>query len=153
MAVSSEELLHLLSQCKLCRIGYTDGEGSAIVPMSFGYCLEDGKLQLYFHSRQEGRKTRAFRENPRVCFEMEGECRLTTRGSDTLACNYSYCYVSAMGEGTVTFLEGREQKRQGLELLTEHQCGRRLPIAAEKMDCVAVFKLTVEKLSVKHHGK
>lgn len=147
------ELEQVLSACKVCRVGFLDGEGMAIVPMNFGYEFTPDRLVLYFHSGPDGRKIRAFRESPTVCFEMDGDARLVVYGSGESACDYGFAYCSAMGTGRISLVEDGEEKRRGLELLTLHQSGRRLPINDRNFGRTAVMKLAVESVTTKRHGK
>lgn len=149
---NQEALEEVLSACKVCRVGFSDGEGMAIVPMNFGYEFTPDHLALYFHSGPDGRKIRAFGNNPNVCFEMDGQHRLVNHGSGEIACSYSYAFCSAMGTGRISFVEDPEEKRMGLELLTRHQCGREIPVQTGNLSRVAVLKLTVETVSIRRHG-
>ena len=52
-----EELKEVLETCKVLRLGMTDKEGMFIVPVNFGYELEEEnkELKLYIDSAGEGR--------------------------------------------------------------------------------------------------
>lgn len=143
----------IAAHCKVCRLGLSDEQGMMIVPMNFGYEIRDDKLLLYFHSRMEGRKIRALRENPGVCFEMDCGGDLAVYDGGTKACDYGTNFVSAMGTGTVAFLEEPEEKRNALALLACHQTGRRLPVPDRALSGVAVFRLDVQSLSLRRHRK
>ena len=66
-----EDFLSVLNTCKICRIGTADDAGMMIVPMNFGYEVSGEDVMLYFHTGLEGRKLRALRKDPRVCFEVD----------------------------------------------------------------------------------
>lgn len=65
----TNELIQIIDQCKVCRIGMQDNAGLYIVPMNFGYTYENNQLVLFFHSAKEGRKIQALKENSVVCFD------------------------------------------------------------------------------------
>lgn len=44
------ELMQIIDQCKVCRIGMQDKDELYIVPMNFGYTYEVNQLELFFHS-------------------------------------------------------------------------------------------------------
>ena len=44
-----EDLLAMISQCKVCRLGLWDGEEVYVVPLNFGYEERAGALHLFFH--------------------------------------------------------------------------------------------------------
>ena len=41
-----------------------------VIPLNFGYKIEDNSLVLFFHSAREGRKIDILKEYNAVCFEM-----------------------------------------------------------------------------------
>ena len=54
--VKSEEIAEVLDSCKVCRLGVQDEDGVYIVPLNYGYVMENGVLTLYFHGAKEGKK-------------------------------------------------------------------------------------------------
>lgn len=136
--------MEILAQCKVCRVGTSDESGMMIVPMNYGYEVEDGCVRLYFHTGMDGRKIRAFRASPSVCFEIDGRGELITHGCGEKACDYSYAIFSAMGTGNIEFLEDPQQKQRALEVITLHQSGKSLPVPLEKTARVTVLCLTVQ---------
>ena len=54
-----EEIESILRRCRVCRIAMQDEEGLYILPLSYGYEMDNGCLTLYFHGAKEGRKIRA----------------------------------------------------------------------------------------------
>lgn len=54
----------ILDRCQICRLALWDEEGPYIVPMSYGYRMDEGGLKLYFHCAGEGRKLDALRRDP-----------------------------------------------------------------------------------------
>ena len=71
-----KEIREVLDSCKVCRLGIADEGGAYIVPLNYGYRLEDGVLTLYFHGAKEGKKLDLIRKNPEVGFEMDGRHEL-----------------------------------------------------------------------------
>ena len=83
-----------------------------VVPMNYGYTMEEGKLTLYLHGATQGRKIEVMRNNPKVFFEME--CDVLAFDGNA-ACQYGTSYASIMGEGRAEILEDTEEdvyKRQ-----------------------------------------
>ena len=70
-----KELRKILQECQVMRLGTMDEEGMMVVPVNFGFELDEEtrKLRLFFHSAREGRKADAFARNPIVAVEMD--CR------------------------------------------------------------------------------
>ena len=118
----TEDLRHILESCKVVRVGAVDEEGMFIVPVNFGYLLEETQegsqnLKLYFHGAASGRKADTFSCSPEVAFEMDGSHALI-RGD--YACSYSYAYESIMGNGRIRVVEDHEEKIYGLSLIMKH---------------------------------
>jgi nitroimidazol reductase NimA-like FMN-containing flavoprotein (pyridoxamine 5'-phosphate oxidase superfamily) len=154
------EKLGIIARCKVCRLAMIDGgPGSAgavgetepyLVPLNFGYEYTGDLLLLYFHSALEGRKIDILKRGGPVCFEMDGGHRLI---ENPRGCSYSFAYESVMGKGAVEFIEDREEKIRGLNLLLRHQSGldRDFPIDEGALEKTAVFRLRAEAWGAKKH--
>ncbi|MDR3172846.1 MAG: pyridoxamine 5'-phosphate oxidase family protein [Treponema sp.] len=116
-----DEKLRVINKCKVLRLGMAEDNRPYVIPLNFGYIYEDNTLSLYFHSAREGKKIGILKNNPQVCFEMDGEHRLIEQDS---ACGYAYAYESIIGFGLLEFLEKPEDKIYGLRALMKHQTGR-----------------------------
>ena len=120
--LNKEVLRDLIDGCKVVRIGAADEEGMFIVPVNYGYELqekEDGThdWKLYFHSAGQGRKAEAFAKEPVAALELDREGGVI-RGDYT--CSYSFAYQSIMGTGKIRKLESESEKRYGFEKIMEH---------------------------------
>ena len=71
------QIEEILKQCKTCHVAMVDNEKPYVVPLSYGYqILEDGTLELVFHSAKDGKKINILKKNPNVCFEISMEVRI-----------------------------------------------------------------------------
>ena len=61
------EILAIMNEALVCRLGFSDEGTPYVVPMNFGL----GENCLYLHCAREGRKLDILRKNDRVCFEMD----------------------------------------------------------------------------------
>ena len=66
-----EEIIGILDSAKIVHVGMIDGDMPYVVPMNYGYTLEDGKLTLYLHGAKSGRKLDILRANPKVFVEID----------------------------------------------------------------------------------
>ena len=82
---------------------------------------EDG-LKLDFHGGVKGKRIGALRADRGVCLEVGCEEGLTGEGE--LACRYSYAFSSIVGYGKVEFAKDNDEKRQGFDVIMQHQTGR-----------------------------
>lgn len=64
--LTDEQMVELLQQSALGRLGCTNGESTYIVPLNYIY--HQGALIMHSHP---GTKIQMMRQNPRVCFEVE----------------------------------------------------------------------------------
>ena len=64
------QILHILDTAKILHLGLCADNVPYVVPMNYGYTMEQGKLTLYLHSAVRGKKLEILRENPTVFFEM-----------------------------------------------------------------------------------
>ena len=51
-----QEIRGILDRAKIVHIGMVDGGRPYVVPMNYGYTMEDGQLTLYLHGANRGRK-------------------------------------------------------------------------------------------------
>ena len=68
---NQKEIQDILDQSKVLHLGLVDNGMPYIVPMNYGYTMEEGKLTLYVHGAATGYKLDVIRSNPTCCFEME----------------------------------------------------------------------------------
>ena len=141
-----EEIRGILERCKVCRLAMLDEAGLYIVPLSFGYAFEDGRLTLYFHSAQEGRKIAALAASPQVAFEMDGGHELI-RGS--VPCAFSTNYESITGTGRAVFCETDAEKIAGLRSIMVHQAGQDFSFTGQMAENVAVFRVEADTYTAK----
>lgn len=115
------EIRKVIDTCKVCRMGLIDDEGVYIVPVNYGYELEDGNLILYFHGAKEGKKLELLHKNPKIGIEMDCGHNLV---EGKMPCQYSYNYASMIGKGTARITEDPEEKIKALELIMKQQTGK-----------------------------
>lgn len=144
----TKDLLQIIDQCKVCRIGMKDELGLYIVPLNFGYTYEDKQLVLFFHSAKQGRKIDCLKASGDVCFEMDCEHSLITADSP---CNYGFYFKSVVGNGKAEFIDDPEEKKSALSALMMHQTGQDFSFDDEMASAVTVFKIIVTSFTGKDH--
>ncbi|MBO5858960.1 MAG: pyridoxamine 5'-phosphate oxidase family protein, partial [Clostridia bacterium] len=118
-----------------------------VVPMNYGYTLENGKLTLWLHGAKRGRKLDVMRANPKVFFEME--CGITPFEGE-IACKYGITYASVMGKGIVEIVEDIETKKSALSFLMKTQTGKDFEFEDKMADVVSVIRIDVSEFTAKH---
>ncbi len=115
---SLEEIEEIIRSCKICHIAMTHDGEPYLVPMSYGYEINGGRLTLYLHSAREGKKLDILRQNNRVCFEISREGGLVYSNSP---CGCGVLYASVIGDGEVVFINDGDEKCEALAKLYKHQ--------------------------------
>ena len=143
-----EQIRALLEESKVVHLGIGAEGAPYVVPLNYGYDLgPDGKLTLYLHSAPQGRKLDLLRREARVGFAVSA-LLATVRGE--VPCAWSARYRSLIGTGTVTFLEGAEEKREALQTLLRHMgFPGRAEMPEASLRGVAVLRLDVDAYTCK----
>lgn len=138
------KIVELLDKCQVLRLGLYAVDYPYIVPLSFGWEVNDGKLNIYFHCAKEGKKIDLISKCNRVCVEADilNGYRATER-------SVTADYESVIGFGTVKEVVGSEAVH-GIKLLLEH-CGidGYSPEDCVLMGIVAVYKITIDSITGK----
>ncbi len=140
------EIKEILDKSMIVHIGMIDGDEPYVVPMNYGYTLEDGVLCLYLHGATMGRKTELMKKNPKVFFEME--CDITPF-EGKVACQYGTAYASVMGLGRAEILEDIEEQKAGLSQFMKTQTGKDFVFEDRMMTMVNVIKITATEFTAK----
>ena len=132
------EIKNILNQCKTAHVAMIDKGMPYVVPLSYGYELENEQLTLYFHSAKEGRKIDILKENNQVCFDIS--CEGEPLFAET-PCNSGYYFSSIIGNGQVEFIENVEEKCKALRVMFYQQSGQEVLFTEEQAGTVCVFKI------------
>lgn len=147
LITDEETVTKILDKAKVLHLGLVDGDEPYVVPMNYGYTMENGKLTLWLHGATQGRKLDVMRANPKVFFSME--CDLIPFEGD-VACKYGLGYSSLMGKGTAEIVEDVEIKKQALTFLMKTQTGKDFEFNDKLVSVVAVIKIDVAEYTAKH---
>ena len=146
--VTDEAMIqHILDTAKVLRLGLAVNNEPYVVPMNYGYVMENGTLTLYLHSAMRGKKLDMLRANPKVFFEMD--CDHIPFDGD-VACKYGLSYSSIMGRGEACILEDVAEKQKALSLLMKTQTGMDFSFAEKMVSVVAVVRIDVAEFTAKH---
>ena len=137
----------ILDTAKVLHLGLAVDNEPYVVPMNYGYCLEEGRLTLYLHSAVRGKKLDMVRANPRVFFELDCD-RMPFEGK--VPCQYGLVYSSIMGRGTASIVEDVEEKKQAMSLLMKTQTGKDFSFEDRLVSIVSVIRIDVTEYTAKH---
>lgn len=142
-----DAIIEILDKCKIVHVGLVDGDEPYVVPLNYGYTMEDGKLILYLHGNTVGRKIDLMRRNPKVFIEMNCDVQPF---DGKMACQYGTSYSSLMGRGTAEILEDVEEKKKGLSVFMKTQTGKKFEFNDKMVSIVSVMKIDVFEYTAKH---
>ena len=142
-----EQIRHILDTGKVLHLGLSVNDEPYVVPMNYGYTMEEGRLTLYLHSAVQGRKLDMMRANPKVFFDID--CDLMPF-EGRVPCQYGLVYSSIMGRGTATMVEDVEEKKQAMSLLMKTQTGKDFTFEDRLVSIVAVVRIDVAEYTAKH---
>ena len=137
----------ILGKAQILHLAMIDGDRPYVVPLHYGYTMENGVLTLYLHSAKEGRKLDVLGKNDRVAFVLETDVSPISGGE--IPCKYGSAYASVMGEGRATLLTDPKEKAAGLRIHMRAQTGRDFIITEAMTESVAVLRVDVETYSAK----
>ena len=123
--LGDENIAKIIEQCTTCHVAMVDDTNANmpyVIPLSFGYSLNNGVLELYFHCAHVGKKLDCIRKNPNIAFSMCVENRIEIH--EDVYCKSGRFYASVVGQGKAEIVENVAEKCRGLSLLMERQAAR-----------------------------
>ena len=142
-----DQIVHILDTGKVLHLGLAVNNEPYVVPMNYGYTLEEGKLILYLHSAVRGKKLDMVQANPKVFFSIDCD-RMPFEGR--VPCQYGLVYSSIMGRGKAVLVEDVEEKKQAMSILMKTQTGKDFSFEDRLVSIVAVIRIDVEEYTAKH---
>lgn len=142
-----DEIMDILDKCKIVHVGLVDGDKPYVVPLNYGYTMENGNLTIYLHGGTEGYKLDLMRANPNVFIEMNCD---VTAFDGKLPCQYGTSYSSLMGSGTAQIVEDAEEKKKALSVIMKTQTGKDFEFTDKMVGIVSVMKLNIAEYTAKH---
>ena len=141
------EIIAILDTAKVLRLGLAVDNEPYVVPMNYGYAMEDGKLTLYLHSAQQGKKLDMLRANQKIFFELDCDWK-SFEGEKP--CQYGLSYSSVMGRGEAVLVEDVEEKMKAMTVLMKTQTGKDFTFEEKLGSIVAVVRIDVSEYTAKH---
>jgi nitroimidazol reductase NimA-like FMN-containing flavoprotein (pyridoxamine 5'-phosphate oxidase superfamily) len=135
---NTQEINHIIKKCKVCHLAMVDKGLPYVVPLNFGYMIDENSMTLFFHSAKTGRKLDILNDNNAVCFEMACEGKL---GYVENPCNSGYYFESVHGFGHVEFIEDINEKCDALTLLMKHQSNQNFVFTEKQANNICVYKV------------
>ena len=136
----------ILDRAQVIHLGLSDEGQPYVVPMNYGYVLEDGKLTFYLHGALEGYKYEVMEKNPRISFSIECDVKPF---EGRVACQYGTAYQSLMGRGTAVIIDDVQQKQDAMTILMKTQTGKDFTFNEKLVSIVSVIRIDVTDYTAK----
>ena len=140
------QIRHILDTAKILHLGMVNGDEPYVLPMNYGYTLEDGQLTLYMHAAVQGRKLDLLQANPKVFFTLE--CDITPFEGER-PCQYGITYAAVAGKGIAEIVEDVDQKIDAMTVLMRTQTGKEFTFTEKLVSIVSVIRIRVTDFSAK----
>ena len=142
-----QQILEILDKAKVMHLGLCENNEPYVVPMNYGYTMEEGKLVMYLHSAVRGKKLDMIQANPKVFFAIDCD-RMPFEGEKP--CQYGLVYSSVMGKGIARIVEDVEEKKQAMSVLMKTQTGKDFTFNERLVSIVTVIRIDVQEYTAKH---
>lgn len=140
----------IIKRAKYMHLGLFDEEFPYVVPLHYGYEMENGKLTFYIHCAAEGHKLQCLRNNDRVFVEIDvGEALIAA----DVPCGWSAAYESVMCKGRAVILQSPDEKCRALKCLMKTQTGKEYEFNDKMAEGVTVVRIDVESYTAKAREK
>ena len=140
-----EQIRGILERARVLHLGLNDEGAPYVVPMHYGFTLDDKGLTLYVHCAREGHKLELLRRDARVFVEIDTDETLIPGES---ACAWGARYACVMGRGRAVIVEDAEEKCRALALLMKTQTGEGY-VFTPQMAAVTVLRIDVADYTAK----
>ena len=141
-----DEIDEIIDKSDVCRIALSDNNVPYIVTLNFGY-QKGEKPALFFHCAPEGKKIDIIKRNSTACFQMSIDHELMETG---VRCNCGMLYRSVVGMGRISFVTGKSDKIEALNLLMKHFTGKeRHNFKDAYIEQTTVLRLDISEISGK----
>lgn len=140
------DILNILDNCKYLHLGLVDGDEPYVVPLNYGYTMEDEKLTLYMHCATRGYKLDLINANPKVFFTMN--CDVAPFEGE-MPCQYGTAYKCLMGRGTAEVVEDPSKKMEALSIFMKTQTNLDFQFTEKLVSAVSIIKVDVSEYTAK----
>ena len=141
------EIRQILDTANVLHLGLAVEGEPYVVPMNYGFTLEEGKLTLFVHSAVKGKKLDMIQANPKVYFSIDTD-RIPFEGK--VPCQYGLSYRAVSGWGKAAIVEDVEEKKQAMTTLMKTQTGKDFSFEDRLVSIVAAIRIDVAEFTAKH---
>ena len=144
--LDQNKIENIIAGARYMHLGMFDEGYPYVVPLHYGYQMEEEKLTFYAHCAKEGHKLECLKKNDHVFVEID-------RGEDLIKadipCGYGAEYESVMCRGRAAIVENLSEKCKALAILMKVQTSEEHEINEKMAAVVTVIRVDVEDYTAK----
>ena len=140
------EIKNIIENAKILHLGMSGKNIPYVLPLHYGFEIQDDKIFFYIHSAKTGKKMEILQENPNVYIAIESPWELVPGSTP---CTYGALYKSFQGLGIATFLKTSEAKIKGLKFLMKHQTDKEFHFDESMVSNVSVIQIEMTSITAK----
>lgn len=141
------DIKEILMNSDVLRIALNNGTYPYILPVNFGFKMNDKQLTLFFHGSKGGAKHDIIKKDPHVTFEVDcGHKLLHPLGDE--ACTASFAFESVIGQGIAAKADDAE-KEYLLRALLDRYGIEAKTFNPDHLANTVIYKITVETYTAK----
>lgn len=136
-------IIDIMERSQTLRLAMVGNTYPYIVPLSYGYDVQNENCTLYVHGAKIGEKHTLIEKNNKVCIEMD-----LFHGYHAKEKQVTTLYESVIGFGEIIRIEG-EEAIHGLACLMKH-CGYEpIDVDEQILSMIKVYKIVLHEISGK----
>lgn len=143
------EIRRILDACGIVHLGLYDEGRIYVVPVNYSYTYEGGKLTLFFHGATGGLKRELIEKDGRAGFEMDTGEKVIPH--DTNPALYTNAYMSIIGSGRISIIQGKEEKKEILTSFMKQISGKDWTITDGMLKGCEVYRLEADEFQAKRN--
>lgn len=137
----------MMKEFEILHLGLMDGEYPYVVPLNFGFSMEEDKLLIYIHSAKQGHKVDLINNNPKVSVTLS----VFNDFPDKKYKMHYHDYRSIMAQGTIYNIDpvnNFEKYKKAFELL--YTCNHRevKPLDSQHLPPMNVYEIICDMENV-----
>ena len=142
-----KDIINMIDECHIIRIGIADGDFPYIVPVNFAYTVTGDQICFYIHGAMAGKKYEMLSASPFCSFEMDIPLKMDCLVKEK---DVTMRYKSVMGKCKVTFLDG-DERQSAIDdiIMARYEETRNFDYNRDTVSRTAVARLTVLEISAK----
>ncbi len=141
-----KEICNILDNGKVIHLALTDGDQPYVVPMNYGYTMQDGALTFYLHGALRGYKYEVIRKNPKISFSVETDVALF---EGDVPCQYGTTYSCVMGRGIISILTDPAERRAAMTQFMLTQSGKQFEFTDRLLSAVTMMRIDISEFTAK----